>query len=171
MTLLEACLQGGVENAHVAKGSRFGCNLVPRAFSLAWEKALGTRLALVAFYCVLVLSKLNGTTTSSSVSPGYQHGAGCFGLGVFFTNILPSSVRSCQMSLKKENAFHLSPLPSPPPSSFSLSSQFPHGQTAKSAQNLKDTLIAKAAFCKAYSFAQDAYVRTSEVSRFLFCSK
>ena len=50
-------------------------------------------LVLVAFYCVLALSKFNGTTTSSSVSPWYQHGVGCFGLGVFFTNILPSSVR------------------------------------------------------------------------------
>ena len=51
-------------------------------------------LVLVAFYCVLALSKCNGTTTvTSSVSPGYQHGAGCFGLGVFFSNILPSSVR------------------------------------------------------------------------------
>ena len=38
-------------------------------------------------------SKFNGTTTSSSVSPWYQYGVGCFGLGVFFTNILPSSVR------------------------------------------------------------------------------
>ena len=50
-------------------------------------------LVLVAFYCVLALSKFNGTTTSYSVSPWYQHGVGCFGLGVFFTNILPSSVR------------------------------------------------------------------------------
>ena len=50
-------------------------------------------LVLVAFYCVLALSKFNGTTTSSSVSPWYQHGVGCFGLGVLFTNILPSSVR------------------------------------------------------------------------------
>ena len=50
-------------------------------------------LVLVAFYCVLALSKFNGTTTSSLVSPWYQHGVGCFGLGVFFTNILPSSVR------------------------------------------------------------------------------
>ena len=50
-------------------------------------------LVLVAFYCVLALFKSNGTTTSSSVSPWYQHGVGCFGLGVFFTNILPSSVR------------------------------------------------------------------------------
>ena len=31
-------------------------------------------LVLVAFYCVLALSKFNGTF--SSVSPGYQHGAG-----------------------------------------------------------------------------------------------
>ena len=44
-------------------------------------------LVLVAFYCVLALSKFNGTTTSSSVSPWYQLGVGCFGLGVIFTNI------------------------------------------------------------------------------------
>ena len=43
-------------------------------------------LVLVAFYCVLALSKSNGTTTSS-VSPWYQLRVGCFGLGVFFTNI------------------------------------------------------------------------------------
>ena len=50
-------------------------------------------LGFVAFCCVLALSKFNGTTTSSPVSPGYQYGAGCLDHGVFFTNILPSSVR------------------------------------------------------------------------------
>ena len=50
-------------------------------------------LGFVAFYCVLALSKFNGTTTSSPVSPGYQYGADCLDLGVFFTNILPSLVR------------------------------------------------------------------------------
>ena len=49
-------------------------------------------LGFVAFYCVLALSKFTGTTTSSPVSPGYQYGAGCLDHGVFFTNILPSSV-------------------------------------------------------------------------------
>ena len=40
-------------------------------------------MVLVAFYCVSSLSKLNGTTTTS-VSLGYQHGAGFFGVRVFF---------------------------------------------------------------------------------------
>ena len=39
----------------------------------------------------MALFKLNGTTTTS-VSLGNQHGAGFFGVGVFFTNILLSSV-------------------------------------------------------------------------------
>lgn len=75
-----------------------------------------------------------------------------------FSTVLPSGMRHERKQKtggggrgERGNAFHLSPLSSRPPPFFSLSFQFLHGQTAKSAQNPRDTLATQAAFCKAKS--------------------